>query len=216
MNTLKLFVAAGAIALACGAGGAASAATIADYSFETPAGVGGFLYRPNDAPGVVFNGDAGVASGTGYAQAPDGVQNAFLQSTSQLGARIDITVTGLTVGDVYSFSFFDAQRNGFAVDAYAVLFDNQQIAAFSPGSIAWTARTTGVFTAAGATGTLTFAAPVLAGDNNTGIDDITLNAVGAAAPGGVPEPSAWALMLVGFGGLGAALRRRRQTLAAAI
>jgi hypothetical protein len=27
--------------------------------------------------------------------------------------------------------------------------------------------------------------------------------------GGVPEPAAWALMLVGFGGLGAALRRRR-------
>jgi PEP-CTERM motif len=32
--------------------------------------------------------------------------------------------------------------------------------------------------------------------------------------GGVPEPASWALMLVGFGGLGAALRlRRRQTLA---
>jgi hypothetical protein len=27
--------------------------------------------------------------------------------------------------------------------------------------------------------------------------------------GGVPEPAAWALMLVGFGGMGAALRRRR-------
>ncbi|MDB5436644.1 MAG: hypothetical protein JWR47_2901 [Phenylobacterium sp.] len=34
--------------------------------------------------------------------------------------------------------------------------------------------------------------------------------------GGVPEPASWALMLVGFGGLGAALRhRRRQTLALA-
>jgi hypothetical protein len=28
---------------------------------------------------------------------------------------------------------------------------------------------------------------------------------------GVPEPAAWALMIVGFGGMGAALRRRRQT-----
>ena len=31
----------------------------------------------------------------------------------------------------------------------------------------------------------------------------------------VPEPAAWALMLVGFGGLGAALRARRQAFAAA-
>jgi hypothetical protein len=32
--------------------------------------------------------------------------------------------------------------------------------------------------------------------------------------GGVPEPSAWALMLMGFGGLGAMMRRRRTMLAA--
>lgn len=38
---------------------------------------------------------------------------------------------------------------------------------------------------------------------------ITLNAASA------PEPAAWALMLVGFGGLGAALRSRRRTAAAA-
>ena len=36
-----------------------------------------------------------------------------------------------------------------------------------------------------------------------------LTAGGAA--GGVPEPAAWALMLVGFGGIGAAIRRRRHT-----
>ena len=30
----------------------------------------------------------------------------------------------------------------------------------------------------------------------------------APTPGGVPEPAAWALMLLGFGGIGAALRRR--------
>ena len=28
-------------------------------------------------------------------------------------------------------------------------------------------------------------------------------------PGGVPEPASWALMIMGFGGLGAALRKRQ-------
>ena len=66
------------------------------------------------------------------------------------------------------------------------------------------------FTAASATQTLRFLAvggpgglpPIAA------IDNVSLT-------GGVPEPAAWALMLVGFGGLGAALRHRRRRLAVA-
>ena len=97
MNTLKLFGAAAALALSCGAVGAASAATIADHSFETPAGVGGFDYNPV-VPGVVFDGDAGVAGGM-FDTPPDGVQNAFLQTTDSSGAQIDLDVSGLTAGE---------------------------------------------------------------------------------------------------------------------
>lgn len=46
-----------------------------------------------------------------------------------------------------------------------------------------------------------------AGDN-PGLSDIRFNTAG------VPEPAAWALMIVGFGGVGAVLRRRRQTAVA--
>jgi PEP-CTERM motif len=50
---------------------------------------------------------------------------------------------------------------------------------------------------------LVFAADVL-GNGNTG------NVAAPGTPGGgVPEPPTWAMMLVGFGGLGAMLRRRR-------
>ncbi|MBS0361159.1 MAG: PEPxxWA-CTERM sorting domain-containing protein, partial [Proteobacteria bacterium] len=34
-------------------------------------------------------------------------------------------------------------------------------------------------------------------------------------PGGIPEPTAWALMLIGFGGMGALLRQRRARMALA-
>ncbi|MEW5684436.1 MAG: PEPxxWA-CTERM sorting domain-containing protein [Pseudomonadota bacterium] len=36
---------------------------------------------------------------------------------------------------------------------------------------------------------------------------------GAPSPGGVPEPSTWAMMIAGFGLAGAAMRRRRTALA---
>ena len=192
-------------------GGAASAASIPDHSFESPS-TGGFDYNPIVA-GVVFTGDAGVAAGTGFDAAPDGVQNAFLQSTSTSGAQIDISVTGLVAGDVYSFSFFDDQRAGYGVNPYTVSFDGSTIASFSPAASGWTARTTSTFTALGSTGTLTFAAPLLCCDNDAGIDNITLNGGG---PTGVPEPATWAMMLIGFGGMGAVMRSRRRVTATTV
>jgi hypothetical protein len=206
MNTIKLFAVAGAVALSGGFLGVASAATIADHSFENPIGAGSFDYNPT-VVGVVFTGDAGVTGG-GFDPAPDGVQNAFLQSTDSSGAQIDISVTGLTVGTVYSFSYFDDQRAGYGVNAYTVSFDGATIASHSPAASGWTARTTSAFTAVASSGTLTFlSAPFQGFDNDAGIDEITLNGGGAS---GVPEPAAWALMLVGLGGLGAAARARRR------
>jgi len=49
-----------------------------------------------------------------------------------------------------------------------------------------------------------------AGDYNFFFSDGIGNTPPTGGGGGVPEPSAWALMLVGFGGLGAALRGRRR------
>lgn len=42
--------------------------------------------------------------------------------------------------------------------------------------------------------------------NQIVFDDVTF---GSAIPGGVPEPSVWAMLVLGFGTLGAAMRRRR-------
>ena len=43
-------------------------------------------------------------------------------------------------------------------------------------------------------------------------EDLSMTYSDAARDGGVPEPSVWAMMLTGFVGLGAMLRRRRLTL----
>jgi hypothetical protein len=48
--------------------------------------------------------------------------------------------------------------------------------------------------------------------DNEGYFTLTTNGVAA---GGVPEPATWAMMLVGIGGLGAAMRRRNGLAAAA-
>jgi hypothetical protein len=48
-------------------------------------------------------------------------------------------------------------------------------------------------------------------DNSFTFDILSVSSGVAGAPG-VPEPASWALMLVGFGGLGAVMRRRRLAL----
>ncbi|HUQ68654.1 MAG TPA: PEPxxWA-CTERM sorting domain-containing protein [Planctomycetaceae bacterium] len=69
---------------------------------------------------------------------------------------------------------------------------------------------------------------IITGDNGEVFDSIFIQATGGslinfekqnsltlatAVPPGVPEPSTWAMMLLGFGGIGAAMRRRRRTTA---
>ena len=63
----------------------------------------------------------------------------------------------------------------------------------------------------GVTSTVGIAYATFTGDRggieNTGLDNVQINAIPAAA--GVPEPASWALMIMGFGAAGAMLRRRR-------
>jgi hypothetical protein len=51
-------------------------------------------------------------------------------------------------------------------------------------------------------------------DDGMAIDDLTMTLTTAAAPS-VPEPASWAMMLSGFGLMGATLRRHRRTTALA-
>lgn len=51
---------------------------------------------------------------------------------------------------------------------------------------------------------------------NGGLDNIAFDVRAVTAAPGVPEPATWAMMIVGFGAVGATLRRRHETKAAAL
>jgi hypothetical protein len=56
--------------------------------------------------------------------------------------------------------------------------------------------------------------PVCVGCGNVDLNETFGSTVSISGAGGVPEPAAWAIMLTGFAGMGAALRRRKAALAA--
>ena len=76
----------------------------------------------------------------------------------------------------------------------------------TPGASAPFTMHTFSFTTAAA-GNLVFTENGPSNQQGNLLDNVTLSA------GGVPEPTSWALMLLGFSGLGAMLRVRRRQLA---
>jgi hypothetical protein len=129
-------------------------------------------------------------------------------------------INGLTSGDKYKLSFYWAggelsNRTGFSTEQLTGSFGNSTFGTEiyhnqNPANVAgsfggWTLETF-TFTAHAATQTLSFLSVGTAPAANLPpvafLDGVTLT--------GVPEPAVWALMLLGFGGVGALIRRRRR------
>jgi hypothetical protein len=136
------------------------------------------------------------------------------------------TITGLTIGQEYQLSFYWAggelfNRTGYTSiqltgslggDSFATPVYLNTNPAGTPGSFSgWTLETFD-FTANATSEALSFLAVGSPAANLPPfalLDGVSLTAV--------PEPSTWAMMLAGFGGLGfAAFRRRRRTPVAII
>ena len=141
-----------------------------------------------------------------------------LDSDISYDGQISQVINGLTAGQTYTLSFDWAgaqliNRTGDTFDALHVTFGDQSFDTSTVnvtsgdteggGFSGWMHVTT-TFKATSGSQTLSF----LAVGGPGGLPPIAaLDAV--SLTGGVPEPAAWALMLMGFGGLGAVMRRRR-------
>lgn len=156
-------------------------------------------------------GDSGLTSSGSYAfNAGDRVAISYLWSGNQRGGSLDSFRT--------RFEFNGVMTGTRGIES--TLFGNQNYGAFSgnsvginisniPASQAMTDMT--FYFIAGSAGTLTFSFEDF-GNDNVGviIDNLSLDIAA------VPEPSSWALLILGFGAVGAAARRRRTSSRVAI
>jgi hypothetical protein len=148
---------------------------------------------------------------------PDGGNFVALDGDSAATGAISQTLTGLEIGKTYTLTFDWAaaqlaNRSGDITEQLQVSFGGQTfltpvLPVASTGFSGWKTATM-FFTPTSTTQTLKFLSlgtpdglpPIAA------LDGVSLT---------VPEPATWAMMLVGFGGIGAMIRRRRHTLVAA-
>jgi choice-of-anchor C domain-containing protein len=209
LSVLKTALLAAACAAACGVATSAGAAAFTNGSFELGVNPGStFVTLAGGSTGVtdwVVGGDSIDYIG-GYWQAEDGSRSIDLSGN----ANGSIAQTFDTVaGQAYLVNFFLAGNpdGGPAAKLEITSADGgqQQNSVFtvtgsdSRANMGWTAFSYN-FSATGASTTLAFASATGTAFGPA-LDNVSVRAV--------PEPATWALMLVGFGGLGAVLRRRR-------
>ena len=194
----KLFWAA---ALAAAVSVEAQAATIVFADDFNDNDVSDWSFASNHA---VAGTDTGGILGP-YINAPPGGSN--------LTARASRTLTLLAGDYTLSLDAFAIVCQGCTV-SYDVIFDGVSLTR-TAGTNVFQARTFDLGSLAAGDYTLTLGMHTTnasSGHFLAKFDNVVLTGDNLVT-GGVPEPGAWALMILGFGGAGAALRRRRRALA---
>jgi hypothetical protein len=201
-------MAVGASALA----GAAHANMIRNGDFSNPNVGGGYAFFATLPGGWVNDNSDTLEVGTstiyGLPCATAACQN--LEVNANTFDTVSQTVSGLTVGETYDLSWLYGGRPGGGTQVLDVSFGGAPVTSDTGSIGVWTLNSFEV-TATSTTETLTFASEVTDGLPSYGneLTDVSL----VTLP--VPEPAAWAMMLAGFGGLGAAMRARRRIRATA-
>jgi hypothetical protein len=209
---MNKFAVAGAVAaLAVATAGSASAAVM--FSFTS----GAATPDPNYVVIDQFNNLTGV-TGSGFvlssttnssgAQPDETPQPPVPYLDVMGGGTALITFSALTSLPVTSFEFDWGSVDTFNHLTIHSSAGDVTITPPNPGNGSWTsANTNGLFKVWGTAGE-TFSGITLSTDMNSfEIDNLAVH--------GVPEPASWAMMIVGFGAIGFAMRRRNQAFSAA-
>jgi hypothetical protein len=214
---LKGISSAALIAAAALAAAPASAAVLLNGDFESPGGIVRDALTANYVPGWTYSNPTGSLDiyesdiFDGLNAANGGHYISFGHNGSSGGSISQTFAT--TPGATYTLSYSVAEQQGD---------DPGQImrATITNGAQVLTADNTGLslgflagaplsFVAKGSSATVTFTDATPSGSG--GGSNLALDAVSVTGPGGgaVPEPSTWAMALLGFACIGAALRSRR-------
>lgn len=211
---IKMLWCAAVTALALSPIGIANATTITDGSFETQgaaSGISDFCYGASCASGawsfaLLVSGSVGDGlisqSGSAWGQPISGANGnyfAFVQQNGLFSQTFTATQTSIEV-----LSWIDATRSNFGEpNTYTVSVNGTQVGSYNPTSSSFVGETSAFFDViAGLSYTVTFQGvdPSLA-DRTSFIDNVSISSV--------PEPSTWAMMILGFFGVGFAAYRRR-------
>jgi hypothetical protein len=236
MNTKPRLIAFSASVLASALfGNVASAATIVNGGFETETTQGNILtYTPGEVIGAGWMAEGGPNSNVlvlsssytepGVNFSPhSGTYALDITGAGNQGTFVGINQTvSLTPGTNYGLTFWVGNVTGdgtpgsnsavyAGVSTIALLVDGTQVGLFTNsnvtvGNVNWEEFTYD-FTAAFSSELIEFQNATTA-DNYAGLDDVSIATVTAA----VPEPSIWAMMILGFAGIGAMTYRRRNAL----
>ena len=225
MKILAFALAATASALGFSAP-ALAANLIINGSFETPAPpAGGYTIYGGGSSFTGWSvtgpgGNAVLSLDTNYTEpniafhAQSGSVSMDLTGAGNTGPTSGINQNVTTVaGKKYNLSFWVGNADGSGNSNYLLPstvnlsinggslqpFTNSNTTHFD---VNWLKFTTS-FVATGSSTNLAFFNGTGVGDNETGLDNVVLTA-------GVPEPATWALMILGIGAVGFAMRRRQQ------
>ena len=131
-------------------------------------------------------------------------------------ASVAGAASAAAVFENYNYSYAD-YATLYVTNDSSTAYSDVQIDGTDLGSLAAGASTSAVYIGDPGETTSSYSTIVISGKSTTlYTPDFDFSETGAyigEATGGVPEPAAWALMLVGFGAIGATLRGRKSAVA---